>query len=470
MSEALSIPLDQIHVPEDYVRPLDEGAAQRLARLIEREGQKAPIAVYRSTARQGGEKPYTLIYGARRLRAMAILERGTIEAVLRPKAEALMLSIADNFAMTTLDALEQGEHVALFAEHWAETNGPISHGGDRRSRFHTETLNRKMDLLEKSSFYKDLSEKFGISKSVGWRLLKIGNMHPSLRDAVRGTAYAKDQTYLRKLTKCDLNQQAGIAGAMKFEPDLDAVLRLDDPATGRKGVGRMETGDWREDAFLNAWEALPLDRRTVALGKIRAMTMPLDPWPAHLPEVMAVPAPGNNSPLWEAVRHPMGLVCHATYAQSEAAKAEHEAEIESAKKFAEWAEMKARLINEAERENRVEYERQKAKEKAKRSRKPKRGRPADTPEVKLVKKLVKQGVIPDLADRLINALAADGTFWIVKEVPKLTTDQQQEIADWIDHGDDLREASDRVLNMLKAPEAYEHNGKAILADLKAREG
>jgi ParB family chromosome partitioning protein len=400
VTDVLSIPLDQIYVPEDYVRPLDEGSAQRLARLIEREGQKAPIAVYSSKARQGGEKPYTLIYGARRLRAMAILERGTIEAVLRTKAEALMLSIADNFATTTLDPLEKGEHVATFAELWVETNGPISHGGDRRSRFPTETLKRKMDLLEKSSFYKDLSENFGISKSAGWRLLKIGNMHPSLRAAIRGTPYAKDQTYLRKLIKYDWNAQAGIAGAMKIMPDLYAVLRMDDPATGRKGVGRMETGDWREDAFLKAWEALPRERRAGALGKIRAMTMPLDPWPADFPEVQAVPAAGNQSPLWEAMRHPMGLVRHATYAQSEAAKAEYEAETERAKEAAAWAELKARRINEAERENRAEYERQKAKALAAKSRKPKRGRPADAPEVKR-EKLFRKLFRPELADNLL---------------------------------------------------------------------
>lgn len=432
LSKTFSVRIDKVHVPDDYVRPLDEDAAQRLARLIEREGQKAPIAVYRSTGRQGGEKPFTLIYGARRLRAMAILGRSEIEAVLHTKAEALMLCIADNFSITTLDALEQGEHVALFAEWWTETNGPITHGGDRRSRFHDGTLKGKMDFLKKSTFYNDLTEEFGISKTTGWRLLKVGNMHPLLRAAIRGTVYAKDQTRLRKLTKYSQAEQVGIAAALKIEPDLDAVLRLADPETGRKAVGRMETGDWREQQFLDAWQGMPRDRRAAALEKIGAVAKPLDPWPKDFPPPPPLPSPSNKSPLWEMMRDPYRTLYVApTYAEIVAAQKEQKKE----------EGLEARRLTQAlfekisaqEKANRPKHDQVVAKAKAAKARKAKRGRPAHTPEMKR-QKAFQKWFIPELTTNLLEREEVGITHWAVKYCRKLNGKEQYWVACHLGNG------------------------------------
>ncbi|MGC4410641.1 MULTISPECIES: ParB/RepB/Spo0J family partition protein [Rhizobium] len=438
ISKTFSVRVDQVHVPDDYVRPLDEAEAQRLARLIDTEGQKTPIAVYRSSARQGGEKPYTLIYGARRLRAMAILGRSEIEAVLRTKAEALLLSIDDNLALPTLDVLEQGEHVARFAQLWTEMNGPISHGGDRRSRFHTETLKREFDFLEKSGFYKDLTDKFGISKSTAWRLLKIGNMHPSLRSALRGTKYAKDQTCLRKLIKPYPGKlepifvmQGRIATSLAINPDLDAVLRIDAIQAGHRIVGRMETGDWREQQFVEAWEGMPRDRRSAALEKIGAVAKPLDPWPTDFPPPPPLPSPGNKSPLWEMMRDPYGTLYVApTYAEIVAARKEQKEEDQRAWRLALGVSEK---VNAQEKANRPKHDQVVAKAKAAKARKAKRGRPAHTPEMKR-QKAFQKWFIPELTTNLLEREEVGIAHWAAKYCRKLNAKEQYWVACHLGNG------------------------------------
>jgi hypothetical protein len=445
----LSVSVDQIYVPEDYLRPINEMAAQAIARLIEKEGQKTPIAVYRSSARQGGEKPYTLIYGARRLRAMIILGRNEIEAVLRKKAEATILTITDNLAMPSLDALEQAEYFTAYRIWWENEYGPISRGGDRKSNGHRDRLISNSAFSEKTNFYKDISDIFGFSERTARRLQSIGRLYPALRDVLRGTSYAKDQKYLKKLTKFGPSHQAGIAAALKFEPDLDNVLRIADPTTGREGVGRMETGDWREKQFVDAWEGMPRDRRSAALDKIGAISKPLDPWPKSFPPPPPIPVHGNASPLWRMMQNPYAtLPAKLTYDQLEAMKAEIEREAEEEDYRAQSLSAK---INAEEAARRETFEKQRAKAKAAKSRKPKRGRPPDTPAVKFFKKLTKQGVSSGLAERLVYTLEVRNDFWIAKEAHKLNESQQEEVAHLIDSGCDLEDAAYRVMEMLQSP-------------------
>ncbi|OLP49208.1 hypothetical protein BJF91_19205 [Allorhizobium taibaishanense] len=464
--ETISIPIDKIHVPEDRIRPVDEAAAHALARLIEREGQLNPIAVYKSHAKGEGRQ-YTLIYGGRRLRAMEILGFKEINAVLRLKAEALMLEISDNLSVANLPQLEKGEHVVRYVEWWIECNGSPGWGGDRRSRFQSETLHEKSEYLKKSGFYKDLSGNFSISKTVGWRLFQIGSLERSLRDALRGTRYADDQGRLLKLRKMSLPQQAGIAEALKIQPDLDRVLRIADPTSGRQSVGRMETGDWREKQFTDAWAGMPRDRRAAALGKIGAIMKPIDPWPASFPSPLPIPVPGNTSPLWRMMQNPYAtLSAKLTYDQLEEMKAEIESE---ADELAYGAQSLSDKINAEEAARRETFEKQRAKAKAAKSRKAKRGRPPDPPRVKLFKKLTKQGVSAGLAKRLVYTLEVQSDFWITKEAHKLSGNQQEEISDLIDSGCDLEDAAYRVMKILQKPEeAGRYSAIDVLWDFDQR--
>lgn len=422
-AERLSIPVDQISVPEDYVRPVDEAAALVLARLLDIEGQKTPIAVYRSTARDGGRKPFTLIYGARRLWAAKHLGRRDIDAVLRTKDEAPMLAIADNFSLPTLDALEQGEHVSRFADLWIEENGRIAHGGYRGSRFHRETLMQDRNKLEKSGFYKDLGDKLGISKTTAWRLLRIGGLDPDLRTVLRGTIYAKDHTYLRKLTKLDPSKQAGIAAALKIEPNLDAVLRMDDPTSGRKGIGRQDRKEWNRERFRSAWGLMSEVDKREALEEIGAFPRLIDGWPEINPTV-GVAAPGNHSPLWSMIADPISLRQHVSVEEIRDGRA--------ALKIRERYNM-VHAINERERALAEPHKAEVAKAIAQRSRKPKPGRPAHTPEMKRQKSFQKW-FIPELATNMLEREEVGVTHWAVRYCRKLDAKEQFWVACHLGNG------------------------------------
>jgi len=419
LAEVISIPVDLVHVPEDYLRPVDHVAAQALAKLLAEEGQKTPVAVYRSMARRDG-KHYTLIYGARRLEAAKLLRWTEIDAILHNQSDARILAIRDNLALSTLNALEEAEYLIAYREWWEDQNGQIQRG--RLKKGQNDPLTRDFNFLEKSGFFNHLEEKFRISKKTAQRRLAIGRLIEPLRNALRGTSHAADRQALGKLARMPSPQQQGIVVALNVDPDLAAILRMDDPATGRKGSGRMETGDWREQQFIEAWEAMPRDRRAAALEKIGAVAKPLDPWPTHWPAPEPLPSPGNASPLWHMMRDPYRtLHTLPTYSDILAARqerAEEEQEQERHEKLETWEK-----INATERETRPDYERTVAKGKAVKKRKSKPGRKPDSPHVKR-EKAFKKLFIPELVTNLLQHEELGITHWAVKYCRELDAKEQ----------------------------------------------
>lgn len=376
----LSIPVDKIHVPEDYLRPISEAAANGLAQLIQNEGQKSPIAVYASSARGNG-KPYTLIYGARRLRAMQILGRDEIEAVLRSKADAPMLSISDNLAMPTLDALEEAEYVVAFRNLWEAENGPVRRGGDRKSKRQNGALIDEANHQEIPNLFNDLNNIFGISKRTAHRLFKYGSIHKTLRDALRGSEYVRDRTYLAKLAKLNTAQQAAIAGALSFNPDLAAVLRAADPATERKSIGRMERLDWQELHVQALLDKLPAERREALLDQYGYLKKPINPWPEELPRFEVIPHEQSRSPLWKLLDEPFAnLSVNLTYKQIQKIKAEYAEEDKRDRQ--RFAERLARTIQANEDLHRDEYNAGRDAEKLKKERRRQREKRARKKELK----------------------------------------------------------------------------------------
>lgn len=366
MAKSRPIPISSIHVPEDYLRPVDETAALGLSRLLKEEGQKAPIAVYRSNAKGEGRQ-YTLIYGARRLWAARHLGWVEIEAFLHPASDAHMLALTDNLSMPALKAIEQAEYFTAYRAWWEKKYGPVERGGSRKSNGHGGRLVDVSHNEEKYNFYKDITEKFQFSERTARRLYSIGrNLHPMLGDRLRGTGWDNDQRTLMKLARMPSDQQVRIAAALGELPDLKVILRMADPETGREASGRMETGDWREAQFVDAWKGMPRDRRAAALDKIGAVLKPLDPWPKEFPPLPAIPAAGNKSPLWRMLHNPFEqLSPKLTYAQIQAHKAKYDAQ----EKEAEYsAEALAGYIQAIENARREEYNAQRDKAKAKASR------------------------------------------------------------------------------------------------------
>ena len=415
----IAIPVDQVHVPEDYLRPVDHAAVQTLAKLLADEGQKTPVAVYRSLARGDG-KQYTLIYGARRLEAARLLGWTDVDGILHNQSEARILAIRDNLALSTLNALEEAEYLVAYREWWESQNGQIKRG--RLKKGQNDPLSRDFHSLEKSGFFNHLEEKFRIAKKTAQRRLALGRLIEPLRNALRGTSYAADRQTLGKLARMPSTQQEGIVAALKVDPNLGAILRMDDPTTGRKASGRMETGDWREQQFIDAWEAMPRERRAAALDKIGAVAKPLDPWPTHFPTPEPLPSPGNASPLWHLIRDPYRtlhiLPTYSDILEARQEQAEEEREQERLEKQEAWEKIAAR-----ESETRPDYERTVAKGKAVKKRKSKPGRKPDPPHVKR-EKAFKKWFIPELVTNLLEREEVGIKHWAVEFCRKLDAREQ----------------------------------------------
>lgn len=263
-NEQLQLHIDEILVPSERLRPVNEEAAQSIALLIKEQGQLSPVAVYRSNA---AARPYTLIYGARRLRAMQILGQEKIEVVLRNKDDARMLEITDNLNVAGLSQLESAEFLSAFRKCWEEKNGKIARGGNRKS-------NNLKDHLILPNYFNDIKNIFGFSTPVAVKLQRIADhLHPELKQIFTGTAIANEQGVLLQLAKKPPLEQRQIAIGYRSTGDLKKTLKIVYP-----DKGRMDEQDRNLTNFMDAWRRMNEATKQKALectGLVRA-PMPRD--------------------------------------------------------------------------------------------------------------------------------------------------------------------------------------------------
>lgn len=116
----------------DRLRSVDEDHAQVLAKSIEQLGLFNPMTLRRTSASPGGA--YTLVAGAYRLRAVQMLGRPEIEALIvrADGAEAQLLEIHEIFSRNDLSASDRARFVARLRELWEDMQGePINPKGGR---------------------------------------------------------------------------------------------------------------------------------------------------------------------------------------------------------------------------------------------------------------------------------------------------------------------------------------------------
>lgn len=228
MASFKTIPLKSIHIGE-RARPVDEDVALAIAASMTERGLINPVTVRATPAAKGGKTPYTLIAGAHRIRGGELNQWTEIDAIIlaADAAEAQLIELSENLFRNELSALDRGLFVAKFREIHEEKHGKITAGGDQKSNSHRENLifSPGRELSER------VQERLGIGCASYYRALQIGQkLHPALRQAVRGTPTENDQKTLLKLASMPDAEQAGIAAALKHEPDLQKVLDMDKPA------------------------------------------------------------------------------------------------------------------------------------------------------------------------------------------------------------------------------------------------
>lgn len=227
MASLKSIPLKSIHVGERE-RPVDEDYALSIAASMAECGLINPITLRSTPNAKKGETPYTLVAGGHRLRAAELNQWGEIDAIIvtADAADAQMKEISENLWRNDLSALDRAIFVMKYRELWEQKHGKIAPGGDQKSKCNDCTLifSPGKELSER------VQERLGFGRRTYFNVTKIGqNLHPTLRNAIRGTDAEDDQSQLLKLAKLPKDEQVKIAAALKEEPDLTRALAFAKP-------------------------------------------------------------------------------------------------------------------------------------------------------------------------------------------------------------------------------------------------
>lgn len=270
MAQFKSLPISSIHVAV-RTRPVDEEHAQAIAGSMAERGLINPITVRSTPATNGGSTPYTLVAGGHRLRAAEINQWEKIDVIIvaADASEAQMMEISENLFRNELSALDRAIFVMKYREMWEEQNGKIGRGGNT---FVTDTKQSKVNdwpLLKSPG--KELSERvqarLGFGKTTYKYVTKIGQkLYPPLRQAVRGTDIENDQKMLIKLASMPETKQAGIAAALKIEPDLKKILDMDKPIRPQ-----IDPKTHALDALKRSWKNAPREVRSQFLTEIGAI-------------------------------------------------------------------------------------------------------------------------------------------------------------------------------------------------------
>lgn len=223
-----TIPLKSIHIGERE-RPIDEDYALVIGSSMAEVGLINPLTVRSTPAMNGGKTPYTLIAGGHRHRGAELNQWSEIDVLVvsADTIDARLIELSENLWHNDLSELDRALFVVKYRETIEEKHGKIVRGGDHKSKSNDWTLmfSPGKELREQ------VQERLGIGRSTYFNVTKIGQkLHPALRQAVRGTPAENDQKTLLKLASMPDAEQAGIAAALKHEPDLQKVLDMDKPA------------------------------------------------------------------------------------------------------------------------------------------------------------------------------------------------------------------------------------------------
>lgn len=280
---------------EERLRPVDPERCKALAFTIERHGLINPVTVRSVPAKKDAN--FILIAGAHRLDACKSLGHSHIQAIVvkADGGEAQMLEIAENFFHTGLSVIERAAFGERFRELWEENVGPISSRKDRGSR-------PNLAATFEGRFEDAVARSLGVSPSAAKRLHRIATkLHPHLRDALRGTVHASNESLLLKLAKLAMDEQARVAAAFSEHPDLTAAQKL-----VRPDKGRMDETQRREELMMNTWRIMSEAQRDAFLESVGAARKPIPEGFDSLPkQVMRVTLrKGLQSPLWDFCQLP----------------------------------------------------------------------------------------------------------------------------------------------------------------------
>jgi len=242
--------IDQILVPNDRLRKVDDAKALIIGRSIEFGGQIQPIVVRPTPA---AARPYTLVDGETRYRGSELNGLTEIDAIVRKMngAQARMVEIEANLMRDELDKLERALFITEYRRLWEEEHGEIRRGNPSFSNSVNLTELEPSDS-KRPNFYAEALDKFSLSEPQIRRARDIANLQPSLIEAIRNTPDADNQSQLLKLAAMEPARQKKIALAYSEKRDLGKALALTDDNAKAKEDHSVQDGLY--DRLTATWE------------------------------------------------------------------------------------------------------------------------------------------------------------------------------------------------------------------------
>ncbi|MBL4733073.1 MAG: ParB N-terminal domain-containing protein [Rhizobiaceae bacterium] len=225
MNTYKQIKISEIHVPE-RLRAVEEGHAVAIMSSIYEVGLIEPITVRSTPNAKNGAKPYTLITGAHRLRAVEMMGEPKIETlvVTANAVDAQLMEIAENVFRNNLSAMDLAIFIQSYRDIWETKYKKISAG--RPADINSANLSQLISEEQELGFSAHVADRLGLSKRSIERSNQIAkNLPVSLRDKLRGTPAADNQSVLLKFAKLKPAKRAKAAMAYdKAEGDIAKVF------------------------------------------------------------------------------------------------------------------------------------------------------------------------------------------------------------------------------------------------------
>ncbi|WP_319496288.1 ParB N-terminal domain-containing protein [uncultured Cohaesibacter sp.] len=266
MSEFKRLSVSEIFVPE-RLREVDEDHALAIQASIVAHGQFNPITV-RITP--NGKRPYTLVAGAHRYRAIELLGDDQDIDVLVVKAdkdEAVILEIEENLFRNDLSVIDRAVFVETYRDAWELVHGQINPKGGRPKNRDNLSLfsDSPVGLLEaeaEKGFSAACADRLGVSSKSIQRLNRISqNLPKPVRKAIAGTPIADNQSQLLKLAKMPPEKLKKFPVALRETKDFKKAMFVLEPPAPKPDPVKQQLS-----ALISSWKHASPDARAEFLS------------------------------------------------------------------------------------------------------------------------------------------------------------------------------------------------------------
>jgi len=267
-SEVRMIPIDEIEVT-NRLREIDDGEAMRIGASINENGQITPIMVapiYGDDELRPGEHRYRLIAGAHRVEGARRFNVKHLRAVVieGSEDELRLREIDENLYRHELTPYDIAVFLAERREVWTRIHGPVTRGGDRRSKGQICPFDGEPDGTR---FWKDTAAQFNLHLKTVQRSLKRKNgIDADVWNALKGTSASRNASVLDAIVRLGRDKQSALLKLVQ-----DTGMRFEDALRSAGAKEALPSATLRNlEAVKKAWSNAEQAERLLIVAFINA--------------------------------------------------------------------------------------------------------------------------------------------------------------------------------------------------------